>query len=122
MSKTTNLYIETELRMRNVHKKWSDIESITLSHEKVLFTGDYVDYKIPVNKFKECAKRFNYDSGYGSTEVNETLRINFNDGTWFERWEYDGSEGWAYKKPVDSSKCILPPKNIPIDELISSRY
>ena len=36
-----------------------------------------------------------YDDGYGGQELYGT--IVFNDGTWLERGEYDGSEWWAYK-------------------------
>lgn len=33
-----------------------------------------------------------YDAGYGGQELFGTIWLN--DGTWFSRWEYDGSEGW----------------------------
>jgi len=35
---------------------------------------------------------FNYDAGYGGQEVFGTIW--YTDGTWSDRWEYDGSEGW----------------------------
>jgi hypothetical protein len=40
--------------------------------------------------------KFNYDNGYGG----QTLfgLIWYEDGTWSERGEYDGSEWWEYKK------------------------
>jgi hypothetical protein len=38
---------------------------------------------------------FEYDEGYGGQELFGIVW--FNDGSWLERWEYDGSEGWAYK-------------------------
>jgi hypothetical protein len=37
---------------------------------------------------------FNYSNGFGLQEVFGT--IVFNDNTWLDRWEYDGSEGWEY--------------------------
>jgi hypothetical protein len=42
---------------------------------------------------------FKYDNGYGSQEVFGV--IVFTDGTWLERWEYDGAEGWAYRSCPD---------------------
>ena len=39
---------------------------------------------------------FEYDEGYGGQELFGIVW--FNDGSWLERWEYDGSEGWTYKK------------------------
>lgn len=39
---------------------------------------------------------FNYDSGYGSNEVQSDLFV-VGDGWWLERGEYDGSEWWEFK-------------------------
>jgi hypothetical protein len=38
---------------------------------------------------------FMYDAGYGGQEVCGTIW--YQDGTWSERAEYDGSEWWVYK-------------------------
>jgi len=38
---------------------------------------------------------FEYDSGYGGQELYGTVW--FEDNTWAERGEYDGSEWWNYK-------------------------
>jgi hypothetical protein len=38
---------------------------------------------------------FDYNNGYGSQELYGTIW--FSDGTWSERYEYDGSERWDYK-------------------------
>ena len=35
-----------------------------------------------------------YDDGYGAPEVATDLEIRFQDGTYFVRAEYDGSEWW----------------------------
>lgn len=40
--------------------------------------------------------QFIYDSGYGTAEIPANLIIQFNDGSWLERREYDGSEWWEY--------------------------
>ena len=51
---------------------------------------------------------FNYDNGYGGQQLFGIVW--FEDGTWLERGEYDGSEWWEHK--------ILPP--IP-DELLKDK-
>lgn len=39
---------------------------------------------------------FEYDSGYGHQELLGTIW--YNDGSWSDRGEYDGSEWWQYQK------------------------
>jgi hypothetical protein len=39
---------------------------------------------------------FDYDSGYGCQELFGTIW--YNDGSWSDRGEYDGSEWWQYQK------------------------
>lgn len=39
---------------------------------------------------------FNYDNGYGRQEVFGVVWLT--DGTWLERYEYDGAENWVLKK------------------------
>lgn len=38
---------------------------------------------------------FEYDAGFGCQELFGYIWLN--DGTWYERHEYDGSENWEYK-------------------------
>ena len=38
---------------------------------------------------------FDYDDGYGGQNLHGL--VVFNDGSWLERGEYDGSEWWEYK-------------------------
>lgn len=46
---------------------------------------------------------FLYDNGYGGQELYGTIW--YEDGTWSERGEYDGSEWWEYKKcPIIPNK------------------
>ena len=58
-----------------------------------------VDYILkPKHNLSEYAKfmnnlDFTYDSGYGSQQLYG--EVMFTDGTWLERDEYDGSEGWS---------------------------
>ena len=46
---------------------------------------------------------FEYDSGYGTSNINDFLKL-VGDDWWLERHEYDGSEWWEFK--------ILPTKPI----------
>jgi len=41
---------------------------------------------------------FEYDNGYGIQLIKGVVLMN--DGCWFERSEYDGSEWWELKKPL----------------------
>ena len=50
--------------------------------------------RISVEKFKALADK-KYDEGYGSQHVASDLVLVMNDGSWYSRWEYDGSEGWC---------------------------
>lgn len=50
-------------------------------------------------EFAKAARGLIYDNGYGSQEVLPSLRIAFEDGTWLERREYDGSEWWEHAVP-----------------------
>ena len=43
-------------------------------------------------KFITELDKIDYDNGYGIQELFGV--VVFNDGTWLNRWEYDGSEGW----------------------------
>lgn len=49
-----------------------------------------------IDQFLAVLKDTDYDSGYGTQELREDLIVAMNDGTWFERSEYDGSEWWSH--------------------------
>lgn len=56
--------------------------------------------------FHEFLDKLNieYDSGFGGQELFGYVWMN--DGTWFERHEYDGAECWEYKKyPGIPAEC-----------------
>ncbi len=55
-----------------------------------LTTGwDIEDFNIFINNLN-----IDYDSGYGSQNLFGTIW--YKDGTWSDRYEYDGSESWYY--------------------------
>jgi len=48
---------------------------------------------------------FNYESGWGSQELFGTIW--YTDGSWSERFEYDGAEHWRYKCCPDVDEDLL---------------
>ena len=48
---------------------------------------------------------FEYDNGYGGQEIYGTIW--YDDGSWSERGEYDGSEWWEHKKCPDYPSELL---------------
>ena len=57
---------------------------------------------------------FEYDDGYGITEVNMGLKLVGKD-FWLERHEYDGSEWWEYKTlPIYNEDFACDISEIPI--------
>ena len=54
---------------------------------KINYTEE--DYQLFLKPFY-----FNYDAGYGIQELDGTIWLE--DGTWFTRDEYDGSEWWLF--------------------------
>lgn len=97
-----------------------ELATFKFTPEDIIFIGS-VDgnYECSWNEFCELAN-FEYDDGYGGTEVVSDLVIRFKDGSFLERWEYDGSEGWRCIKafvPKSKTKKIQRLKfEGPIDE------
>ena len=82
----TNLYEETR-QMLEIHKKtFDDVEWIGIKSLAVFNKG----------KFIEEMKKIDYDSGYGSAEINSDLML-VGDDWWLERGEYDGAEWWKFQ-------------------------
>ena len=48
--------------------------------------------------------RFNYDDGFGSQHLFGVVW--FKDGSWLERTEYNGSEGWVFKRTPDVPQVL----------------
>lgn len=88
-----NLLEETEIDMATAGKTWNDVARIGSRAMPIGFKT--------IEHFKKVAAERNYNDGYGTAEIPEDLVIIFHDGTWLERWEYDGSEGWSYVTPPE---------------------
>lgn len=66
------------------------VSAFRITHENFLFKGTEFTEEV-----LECFD-FEYDAGYGSQELFGCIL--FEDGSWLEREEYDGSEWWEYHR------------------------
>ena len=85
-----NLYNEIMEKLTKYDYTVSDILAITCE-----------EFNIGLENFLDVAKKTDYDTGFGSTEIAEDLKILMKDGSWFERREYDGAEWFEH---------VVPPK------------
>ena len=96
-----NLLTETLDDMKENGKTPDDVVYVRMTKDSGFWSSlddSYPDeILIDFDTFKELANR-EYDSGYGSNEVNTSTAILFKDNTVMHRWEYDGAEGWEYIK------------------------
>ena len=75
------------------HIKDREVKYIQINHEFDLDTNIKIE-----GTLEEVLPRldFDYNSGYGVQELYGTIW--YNDGSWSDRGEYDGSEWWQYQK------------------------
>ena len=96
------------------------MDEFGLTYEDVTYVGsENNQYQMTWDEFESLAD-MDYDSGYGAPEVATDLEIRFQDGTYFVRAEYDGSEWWdaviprvnpeSSTKPI--TRLIVSPKEI----------
>lgn len=74
----------------------------------------YTTVNLDVNKFLEATKDIKYDDGYGTTYIDTSLRILMNDGGFYQRQEYDGSEWFEFYPFRDPDE---PKGNYSIEEI-----
>lgn len=97
------------------------MKGVGLGPEDIVFIGS-ADNEYSMagwREFRDLAD-VEYDDGYGAPEVATDLEIWFQDGTYFVRAEYDGSEWWDAVIPranQESStkritRLIVSPKEI----------
>lgn len=116
----TNLYDETTQSLKENGKSWKDVKYISMGRDYSFSSDDGENkiFSIEIEDFITYSKNVLYDSGYGATEINTTLKI-VGDDWWLERHEYDGAENWAYKEKPKEPKEKL---NIAKELLNDSAY
>lgn len=103
--KLTNLYEETmDILKRNGKSEYDII---------IVFNRNGIMDK---ERFLNLAKNFDYDPGYGTAYVDQSLTILLPDGR-MEREEYDGAECWRY---ISYSTMIPPGRSF--DDLYDNDY
>ena len=85
MSAFLNAKDELMGELKSVGKTLGDISAMV-----IMVRGIAVSSVMEIDKLDLV-----YDPGYGSQELYGTVL--FNDGSWLEREEYDGSEDWILK-------------------------
>lgn len=100
MCDLTNLFEEVVSNLKCHNYGLQDIKSITTCDE-----DDKIHF-FDIKNFLELAKTIDYDAGYGGNEINLSLRITMNDGSFFQRAEYDGSEWFEYYELRDTVNVI----------------
>lgn len=75
------------------------------------------EYAITWNEFATLADT-TYNNGFGSQEVPSDLIVEFEDGTYLYRTEYDGAEGWEYTTPLPP----VQPKAKPITKVVGKYW
>jgi hypothetical protein len=81
-----------------------EIKNVGLTPEMVAFVTDGENSQSFDDFISNC--NFEYNSSFGRAYINSNLEIVFNDGSWLERGEYDGSEWWQYKKTSAKPKGV----------------
>ena len=72
--------------LNSIKKNQSDISW------RLVYTADYSEVSEAFTSIDQLD--FSYDSGYGTQKLFGV--VYFNDNTWLERGEYDGSEWWEH--------------------------
>lgn len=86
----TNLLKETKEILKEHGKTVKDIRWVGIG-----YGGDGFG-EVSVDKFLQIADNY-YDSDYGHVEITMGLII-VGDDWWLERDEYDGAEGWEFRR------------------------
>ncbi len=72
------------------------------------------EYCLNLTDFFDKADKYNYDNGYGTQHIPIDLIIVMNDGSFFSRYEYDGSEWWYYHQTPKKPKKIAKLKSFDV--------
>lgn len=95
----------------NALKELEDIEKLNWDNVLALrinCRGESVIYKkdgiSDLEHVKKSLSKIDYDDGYGSQSLFGLILMN--DGSWYERGEYDGSEWWSHKQMPSVDEVI----------------
>ena len=89
-----------------------------LNEADVLWCGSVEFGYFTWQDFKDIAD-VEYDNGYGAPKVATDLVIVTTKG-YLERHEYDGSEWWDYKKPLERPETYKKPTALTIEQAESN--
>lgn len=96
--------------LRHIVEVNKDIRCIHIRHEPDWDESTHENRYLPINYTQEQYYEFledlnlNYENGYGTQHLFGYIW--FKDGTWSERYEYDGSEYWVHKStPEIPTQC-----------------
>ena len=104
-----NALLELHKVLQGTNKSWEDIKALSINVRSeiapnTVMEGEVKYYRgvetldyLSIDEVLYTLAHWNYDDGYGCQELDGTVL--FDDGTWLERKEYDGSEWWAYHRP-----------------------
>jgi len=109
-----NALKELQNKLKEINKTIDNIIALNIAkYECCEYYNPDIRIKATKENIKEKIKEldFDYCEGYGSQELYGLVL--FDDNSWLERGEYDGSEWWEYKKPptieeVLNDKIIAP--------------
>ena len=99
-ARTRNLLEETLKIMKENGYTESNVSFCELSDKSWNRKEDRWEYSyqhFSFDTFKKLAD-FVYDCDFGGANINESLKIVFDDKSWLERGEYDGSEWWELRR------------------------
>lgn len=93
ISDCRKMYNDVDLTINQVlnNIRWAHI---SYNNKSVYLKSNRV--KQDENRFVEFLKNTDYDPGFGGQELFGV--VVFNDDSWLERQEYDGSEWWEHKR------------------------
>ena len=89
---------------RNLTNRFDETTSVLARHEHTLYNIEHITLYgtgIGLHEFVEFAKAFDYNCSYGHEWVPPFV-LKMDDGTWYERAEYDGSEWWSFNKAPEA--------------------
>lgn len=98
-----NLYKETLEYMTLFGKKKEDVDEVQWY---TVLEKNQQSFRCDFETFKRASLGISYDNGFGSQEINRSLIVLFKDGSWMERWEHNGAEGWKFISPLGSKNWL----------------